>query len=35
MIGTIHTVFNEILDETDWMNGHTKGLAREKVPSIY
>ena len=31
MIGNIRGAFSEILNEADWMDEHTKGLAREKV----
>ena len=31
MIGNIREVFSDILGEADWMDEHTKNLAKEKV----
>ena len=35
MIGNIREVFSDILGEADWMDEHTKNLAKEKVTSYY
>lgn len=34
MIGNIRTAFNELLNEVDWMDEHTKSLAREKAEAM-